>query len=746
MAAVPQPSELRELLQNLKVDSQVQSDDHAEISPVQEGNPPNNIGNAAAATGSVLLPSSNSALQGVSDSGMYYATNGYVVPHGFVYDYGHGAGEWEENARYVGVEGIELHSPGIYGENGSLVFHPAGFSYASQPPYAPYSPGPHMPTMGPDGQLYGPSAFQYHGHIYHQSVPPGAQYIPSPSGTVTAELPASGSREQGAPSVDLSTGGIAAGNSLPVGPRPGVPLTTIPPHGPYPRGVLPVALHNSVPQELRAPHEGLRGLRPGAPSRSDPAKNADRRKVSAPSASMQSTGSQTFSFGHSTQSVRPAPPMQLHVSTRPSQNASPTVAPPNLGPGAVGRIYTAARGISSLNGYGRAGRGVGMNTVESRANGRTWIGIDKSKQRGRGILPSYTGNQNLDILNEQNRGPRTSRMRTQRPIPGVLRYFQEPGGSSAGANEVVNVPGKDEYNQSDFQTDYDEARSFVIKSYSEDDVHKSIKYQVWASTPNGNKRLDAAYQDAQVRSASKTGRCPIFLFFSVNASGQFCGVAEMTGPVDFSKSMDFWQQDKWNGRFPVKWHIIKDVPNSHFRHLILENNDNKPVTNSRDTQEVKLDQGIEMLKIFKKHAARTSILDDFHFYEAREKVLQARRGRPQPQLQQHLRIVHQSSNEGGQGQASEASNQSRPEKSSDGVVISENSADGALIESGAKSFTAVHTEIHFAPLLNIPCKASGKSTAEPPNESHDDLLVSAVANMKVQEKDDVDVAHAARSD
>jgi hypothetical protein len=74
--------------------------------------------------------------------------------------------------------------------------------------------------------------------------------------------------------------------------------------------------------------------------------------------------------------------------------------------------------------------------------------------------------------------------------------------------------------------------------------------------------------------------------FQVNASGQFCGVAEMTGPVDFTQSVEYWQQDKWNGRFTVKWHIIKDIPNCQFRHIILENNDNKPVTNSRDTQEV----------------------------------------------------------------------------------------------------------------------------------------------------------------
>jgi hypothetical protein len=74
----------------------------------------------------------------------------------------------------------------------------------------------------------------------------------------------------------------------------------------------------------------------------------------------------------------------------------------------------------------------------------------------------------------------------------------------------------------------------------------------------------------------------------VNASGQFCGMAEMVGPVDFNKNMNFWQQDKWNCFFPVKWHIIKDVPNPQFCHIILENNENKPVTSSRDTQEVLL--------------------------------------------------------------------------------------------------------------------------------------------------------------
>lgn len=41
----------------------------------------------------------------------------------------------------------------------------------------------------------------------------------------------------------------------------------------------------------------------------------------------------------------------------------------------------------------------------------------------------------------------------------------------------------------------------------------------------------------------------------------------------------------------------------------------KPVTNSRDTQELLPEAGQEMLRIFYTHPARTSLLQDFAFYE-----------------------------------------------------------------------------------------------------------------------------------
>ncbi|GER51755.1 evolutionarily conserved C-terminal region 7 [Striga asiatica] len=218
-------------------------------------------------------------------------------------------------------------------------------------------------------------------------------------------------------------------------------------------------------------------------------------------------------------------------------------------------------------------------------------------------------------LVEQNPGPRPVKPKTQI----VVEALTTRAGNPDAHGNITIFP--DDYNRADFPVEYRNAKFFVIKSYSEDDVHKSIKYNVWSSTPNGNKKLYAAYEDAQKIAAGDPRGCPIFLFFS------FCGMAEMIGPVDFHRDMDFWQQDKWSGSFPVKWHIIKDLPNPHFRHIILENNEHKPVTNSRDTQEIPYKKGLDMLRIYKNHTSRTSLLDDFMYYENRQRIMLEERAR-----------------------------------------------------------------------------------------------------------------------
>ncbi|KAJ6422635.1 hypothetical protein OIU84_027576 [Salix udensis] len=265
--------------------------------------------------------------------------------------------------------------------------------------------------------------------------------------------------------------------------------------------------------------------------------------------------------------------------------------------------------------YGsRAGADFGSYAYNSWTNGRGWVVVDnKYKSRGHGY-----GNENRDGLNELNRGPRAKSFRNQKEFGAVTQTAE---GRNISNSNLPQIPEREQYNQEDFHVEYSDAKFFVIKSFSEDDVHKSIKYSVWTSTPNGNKKLDAAYKQAKENQSD----CPVFLLFSVNTSGQFVGLAEMVGPVDFNKTVEYWQQDKWTGCFPLKWHIIKDVPNGCLRHITLENNENKPVTNSRDTQEVIFEKGVQILKIFKDHQGKTSILDDFSFYAGRERIMQEKR-------------------------------------------------------------------------------------------------------------------------
>lgn len=175
-----------------------------------------------------------------------------------------------------------------------------------------------------------------------------------------------------------------------------------------------------------------------------------------------------------------------------------------------------------------------------------------------------------------------------------------------------------EYNPKEFDMSPKNARFFIIKSYSEDDIHRSIKYGIWCSTEHGNKRLDTAYRDQETRG-------PIYLFYSVNGSGHFCGMAQMVSEVDHNVTSNVWAQDKWKGVFKVKWIYVKDVPNAQLRHIRLENNENKPVTNSRDTQEVPQDKGKQVLKIIHSYRHTTSIFDDFIHYEKRQEEEDQRR-------------------------------------------------------------------------------------------------------------------------
>ncbi|XP_013381792.1 YTH domain-containing family protein 1 isoform X2 [Lingula anatina] len=192
-----------------------------------------------------------------------------------------------------------------------------------------------------------------------------------------------------------------------------------------------------------------------------------------------------------------------------------------------------------------------------------------------------------------------------------LANISAPAAPPASSHPVLDkLKSANQYNPKEFTVPKN-SRFFIIKSYSEDDIHRSIKYSIWCSTDHGNKRLDTAYRQQE-------GKGPVYLLFSVNGSGHFCGVAQMLSPIDYNRTSGVWAQDKWKGQFEVKWIYVKDVPNSQLRHIRLENNENKPVTNSRDTQEVPLEKGKQVMKILHSYRHTTSIFDDFGHYEKRQ--------------------------------------------------------------------------------------------------------------------------------
>ena len=156
---------------------------------------------------------------------------------------------------------------------------------------------------------------------------------------------------------------------------------------------------------------------------------------------------------------------------------------------------------------------------------------------------------------------------------------------------------------------------FVIKSFSEEDVHKSIKYNVWSSSKDGNLTLSNAFRIAE------EGKGNVYLFFSCNGSGKYAGVAKMKTICDENKSFGLWTQDgKWPGLFDVEWIFIKDVPFKEFKDIIITMKDGevKPISNSRDTQEIPYEQAKIMLQRIAEYQNTNTILEHFEFYDMRQ--------------------------------------------------------------------------------------------------------------------------------
>nr|XP_043630326.1 YTH domain-containing protein ECT4-like [Erigeron canadensis] len=578
MAAVAPPADqAADLLKNLSLDSQTKTleiPEPTKKTSVETGN-------------GKVQPNNKTATTDYMDSSLAYYPNYYYGYDGVTTDF-------YDYSRYMNSENLDL-AHGVY-----------GYGY---PSYGPYSPATSpVPTVGQDGQFFG-QQYQYPSHYFQQLNSAGAPY-PATTAPVKGEAAAPPVADKQSTTVDavkVNSNGVAS-----KGNTGSAPVKTTPYQN---------AGYNANGTYGKGAQNGYQDLRYSSTGVYSPYSWLDVSMYSDPQSRTNGNNSYTNGVASKNQNL----PSHL-MGPRPISGMNTTT-------GFMNRMYQNKLYGQYGNAY-RSGYGYGSNAYDLQSNGRSWLPFDnKYKPRGRGNA-FFGYSENADGLNELGCGPRGKPAKNPKlftPISIALKgqdLNQAPTEIDEEAREVkeVNLTSeREQYNKADFPDTYENAKFFIIKSYSEDDVHKSIKYNVWASTQNGNKKLDAAYQEAQ----QKPEGCPVFLFFSVNTSGQFVGIAEMVGPVDFEKSLEYWQQDKWIGCFPVKWHIIKDLPNSLLKHIICENNENKPVTNSRDTQEVMLEQGLQVIKIFKEHSSMQCILDDFEFYEDRQKKIQEKKAKQQ---------------------------------------------------------------------------------------------------------------------
>lgn len=172
---------------------------------------------------------------------------------------------------------------------------------------------------------------------------------------------------------------------------------------------------------------------------------------------------------------------------------------------------------------------------------------------------------------------------------------------------------------------------FIIKSFSEEDVHKAIKYNVWTSTKIGNQTLNNAYKKCKENGGD------VYLFFSSNGSGRYVGVAKMKSEVNLNQVFPYWTQDnKWGGLFDIEWVFIKDVPFSSFKDVVftLKDGEKKCVTNSRDTQEIPCKEAKNMLEIIKKYENTNTLLEHFEYYDMRQENYE----KNNPQLLEQIKL------------------------------------------------------------------------------------------------------------
>ncbi len=118
------------------------------------------------------------------------------------------------------------------------------------------------------------------------------------------------------------------------------------------------------------------------------------------------------------------------------------------------------------------------------------------------------------------------------------------------------------------------SRFFIIKSANDENLKVSQRNEEWATTTFNQDKLDKAYQSCT----------NVILFFSVNKSAHFQGMAKMISRLTNHLSRE-WQNEgvKLGYSFRVKWLVSSKLPFSRISHIKNALSNYEPIRKARDT-------------------------------------------------------------------------------------------------------------------------------------------------------------------
>ena len=109
------------------------------------------------------------------------------------------------------------------------------------------------------------------------------------------------------------------------------------------------------------------------------------------------------------------------------------------------------------------------------------------------------------------------------------------------------------FNKEHLMYEFQNAIFYVIRSKKIDDIHKAVKYGVWTSSPQNNKRIEESFYHKQNQNGN------IFFVYTFIGAPGFVGVARLVG-IDLKKEFPFWGEiGRWIGVMFVEWVYIRDV-------------------------------------------------------------------------------------------------------------------------------------------------------------------------------------------